>query len=74
MEVAELDVVLDEFVAELEETIELLIVANGLEPLDEVEIELLELDEEEEEDGVGVDDVEVTGTTVLEKVVPLVLD
>ena len=73
MGVAELDVGFDEFVAELEGTIESLIVANGVEPLDEVEIELLELDEEEE-DGVEVDDVEVTGTTVLEKVVPLVLD
>jgi hypothetical protein len=57
----------------MREELDVLLAVIGVELLDDVAIELLELDEEDE-DEVGVSEVEVTGTTVLEKVVPLVLD
>ena len=64
--------VFDKLVTLLVETLVVPTVVVEAKLLDEVEMELLELDEEEDE--IGVSEVEVTGTTVLEKVVPLVLD
>ena len=64
--------VFDKLVTLLVETLVVPTVVVEAKLLDEVEMELLELDEEEDE--MGVSEVEVTGTTVLKKVVPLVLD